>query len=59
MKEIKLTFKKGGKVVIDDKSKKSSQFTEKLSEELGEIEERHKGGTYDHVDNKQQIQQRQ
>jgi hypothetical protein len=65
MKEIKLTFGPGGRVkVLDNGLKKgggtgSTKFTEKLAEELGEIEERHKGETYEQTSQEQQIEQRQ
>lgn len=49
MKEIKLTFGRGGKVRM--KANKSSAvemsaFTEKLAKNLGNIEERHVGGQH-------------
>lgn len=50
MKEIKLIIGRGGKVKIlakGTKGKGSEQFTEKLAKDLGEIEERHKGNTYE------------
>lgn len=65
MKEIKLTFGPGGQVkVLDQGIKKgggtgSAKFTEKLGEELGDIEERHKGETYEHTSQEQQLEQRE
>lgn len=63
MKEIKLIFGKGGRVkVLDQGLKKSggssAKFTEKLAEELGEIEERHKGEVFEEQTDQQQIEQK-
>lgn len=56
MKEIKIVVGKGGKIKILAKGQKgtgTAQFTEKLAKELGDVEERHKGETYEstHQDN--------
>jgi hypothetical protein len=62
MKEIKLIFGKGGQVKVLDKGLKSggssAKFTEKLADELGEIEERHKGEVYEEQPQQQQIDQK-
>jgi hypothetical protein len=55
--EIKLIIGRGGKVKILDKAKNAAGFTEKLAKELGQVEERHKGGSYEGVNNQQQVQQ--
>jgi hypothetical protein len=55
--EVRLIISKGGKVKILDKAKNAAGFTEKLAKELGQVEERHKGGSYETVGNQQQVQQ--
>lgn len=59
-KEIKLIVK-GGKVKVLAKgasAQEAASFTEKLSKELGEIEERHKGGHYNETQQDQQLKQK-
>ena len=60
MKEIKLIIGKGGKTKILAKGpagKGTEQFTEKLAKEMGEIEERHKGGSYEIAETNQDVKQ--
>ena len=49
MKEIKIIIGKGGRTKIlagGASGTGTSEFTKKLADELGDIEERHKGETY-------------
>jgi hypothetical protein len=60
MKEIKIVFGKGGKVELlakGQKGKGTEKFTEKLADELGAVEERHKAGTATKVGTTQQVEQ--
>jgi hypothetical protein len=57
MREIKIVISKGGKLKMLDKDGTSAQFTEKLAKELGQTEERHKGGNYTQNEQNTEIQQ--
>ena len=59
-KEIKITIGNGGKVKITTakgSASESAGFTEKLAKDLGDIEERHKGHSYEGVDQGQNVHQ--
>lgn len=58
-KEIKLIIK-GGRVKVLAKgssAQEAANFTEKLAKDLGDIEERHKGGQYEQTQDRQQVKQ--
>lgn len=60
MKEIKINIAKGGRTKILAKGTNgigTENFTEKLAKELGSIEERHKGGSYEHTQSGQNVEQ--
>jgi hypothetical protein len=60
VKQIKLVFGKSGNTKIlapGSAGKGTEQFTEKLAKELGELTERHRGETYNHIAEQQQVKQ--
>lgn len=61
MKEIKIKIKAGGKMEIKankTNAAETAEFTEKLAEEAGTIEERHKGGHYESNQTSDQVKQK-
>ena len=55
--EIRLIVSKGGRVKILDKGGSNAQFTEKLAKDLGKVEERHKGSSFEQNNTQQQVEQ--
>jgi hypothetical protein len=61
MREIKIVISKGGKAKITTPNSNEAEvnkFTEKLAEEMGKTEERHKSENYEFGHDSQEIQQK-
>jgi hypothetical protein len=60
MREIKIVISKGGKAKITTPNSNETdvnKFTEKLADEMGKTEERHKGEVYDYGQDQNHINQ--